>query len=77
MTDRITIRLGSLTEPLAAACAQSGRSPIMEIRARLAESFGVDEPEMRQGFAALSSEQAKRLQIKSVRVRMKNAKQIK
>ena len=43
-SDRITIRLGSLSEPLASACQESGRSPSEEVRTRLAQSLGVQTP---------------------------------
>lgn len=74
MTDRITFRLGSLSEPLTAACLQSGRSASEEIRARLAESFGMDAPDMPQGFATFSESKSRRLRAKSARVRRKMAR---
>lgn len=48
-SDRITIRLGSLSEPLASACQESGRSPSEEVRTRLAQSLGVQTPKLVPG----------------------------
>jgi len=69
MNDRITLRLGDLAEPIANAATESGRSVSEEIRHRLAESFGVNAPEMAQGFAAMSEKKAERARKKSARTR--------
>lgn len=69
MFDRITLRLGTLAGPLAAACAASGKSPSAEIRERLAESLGCAEPAMPQGFAAMSEKAAAKARKKSARTR--------
>jgi hypothetical protein len=69
MNDRITLRLGTLAEPLAAACAASGKSPSVEIRERLAESLGCAEPYMPQGFAAMDAKTAAKARKKSGRAR--------
>ena len=69
MNDRITLRLGTLAGPLAAACAASGKSPSAEIRERLAASLGCADPEMPQGFAAMSEKTAAKARTKSARAR--------
>ena len=69
MNDRITLRLGSLAEPLGKAATKSGRSISEEIRHRLSESFGVDAPEMPQGFAAMTEKKANRARRSSAKTR--------
>ena len=69
MNDRITLRLGTLAGPLAAACAASGKSPSVEIRERLAESLGCADPVMPQGFAAMDEKTAAKARKKSGRTR--------
>lgn len=70
--DRITLRLGTLAGPLAAACNDSGNSPSAEIRERLAKSLGVDAPDMPQGFAAMSEKSAEKARRKSAKTRRAN-----
>jgi hypothetical protein len=69
MLDRITLRLGTLAGPLAAACAISGKSPSAEIRERLAKSLGCADPVMPQGFAAMNEKTATKARKKSARKR--------
>ena len=70
---RITLRLGNLSEPLGDAATESGRSLSEEIRYRLAESLGVDPPEMPQGFAAMDASTAARARQKSGESRRKSS----
>jgi hypothetical protein len=49
MTDRITIRLGTLAEALKRAAAKSGRSLIAEARHQIARGLRVKPPVMRPG----------------------------
>lgn len=49
MTDRITIRLGPLSELLSAAATKSGRTISEEARVRLAASFGIEPPRLPVG----------------------------
>jgi hypothetical protein len=52
--DRLTIRLGPLAKPLAAAAKESGKSITLEVRARLAASLGLPEPDMPTGKTRLT-----------------------
>lgn len=69
MNDRITLRLGSLSDPMGKAATASGRSISEEIRHRLSDSFGVDAPEMLQGFAAMTQKEANRARKSSAKTR--------
>lgn len=71
MNDRITLRLGTLAEPLAAAAATNERDLSSEIRQRLAESLGVPVPDMRQGFASLTPEQLANVAKRGLRARQR------
>lgn len=78
MNDRITLRLGSLAEPLGKAATAAGRSMSDEIRHRLSESLGIKAPEMPQGFAAMSekkADHARRRAVKSRRARSEAQRQ--
>lgn len=48
-SDRLTIRLGPLLEPLRAAAAVTGRTLSDEARHRLAASLGLDAPVLLPG----------------------------
>lgn len=69
MNDRISLRLGTLAEPISEAATNSKRTISEEIRVRLAKSLGVEEPEMAQGFAAMSEKKAATARKKSARTR--------
>ncbi len=49
MNDRVTFRLGSLAEPLAAYCEKHGVAPSEAIRLALAKLLRVKAPEMTPG----------------------------
>jgi len=49
MNDRITFRLGSLLEPLAAYCEKHGITPSEAIRLALSRMLQVEAPEMTPG----------------------------
>ena len=49
MNDRVTFRLGSLAEPLAAYCEKHGTTPSEAIRLALSRLLRVDVPEMTPG----------------------------
>jgi hypothetical protein len=49
MNDRVTFRLGSLAEPLAAYCKKHGTTPSDAIRLALSRLLRVDAPEMTPG----------------------------
>lgn len=72
MTERITLRLGPLAGPLSEAATANGVDLSSEIRRRLAESLGVDEPDMRQGFAAMSERDANRARKRSAKARKRS-----
>jgi hypothetical protein len=69
MNDRITLRFGNLAGPLAEAATKAERTVSEEIRVRLAKSLGVDEPDMAQGFAAMTEKKAAMARKKSARTR--------
>jgi hypothetical protein len=67
LPDRITFRLGPLTQPLRFAATASGRTVSAEARHRLAESLGVAAPDMPMGFAAMDKRKAARARKKAAR----------
>lgn len=49
MSDRISLKLGTLADPIREAARKSGRNLSDEIRHRLAKSLGVAVPEINHG----------------------------
>lgn len=49
MSDRVSLKLGTLAGPIRAAAEESGRNLSDEIRHRLAESLGVSAPTIEHG----------------------------
>ncbi len=58
MDDRLTFRLGSLVEPLAAYCEKHGCTPSEAIRKAVARLLHVDAPEMPQGNPSIAEQAA-------------------
>ncbi len=56
MNDRITFRLGSLAEPLAAYCQKHGTTPSDAIRLAVAKLLRVAAPEMPMGNPAIGEQ---------------------
>lgn len=57
--DRLTIRLGSLAEPLAAECARLGETPAAITRRALAALLSVAAPDMPVGNPTIAGHSAK------------------
>jgi hypothetical protein len=56
MNDRVTFRLGSLAEPLAAYCKKHGTTPSDAIRLAVARLLRVEAPEMPMGNPAIAEQ---------------------
>jgi hypothetical protein len=56
MIDRITFRLGSLAEPLAAYCKKHGTTPSDAIRLAVAKLLRVAPPDMPPGNPAIGEQ---------------------
>lgn len=63
-SDRITLRLGPLLDPLRSAAATAGRTMSEEARVRLAESLGVAAPVLLPGDVANLGRYAKKKRAK-------------
>ena len=61
---KISLRLGTLAEPLQAAAEKSGRTVSEEIRVRLARSLKVPPPEMPEGNPNAAEQLAKARKVR-------------
>ena len=69
MKDPMSLRLGDLAEPLLKRCKKTGETPSDVLRLALAKELGVELPDVRQGFAAMSAAKADRARRRSVKSR--------
>lgn len=63
-SDHITLRLGTLAEPLQQAAAKNGVTLSAEIRQRLARSLKVKAPDMQSGNPEIASLSEKALKAR-------------
>lgn len=74
MKDPMSLRLGELRQPLLARCKKTGETPSEVTRLALSKELGVENPEVKQGFAAMSKTKAAKARTASAKTRRVNTK---